>query len=352
MAINIDAVYKTVLSILNKEQRGYLTPDEFNKIAKQAQIQLLDISFAEYNSTLQLDAIGRTNLGYADAPSRVKEKIDAFYKSSSITLNGSTGVGTLPTDIYKLIDLSITNQTISLEQVDKHELSYMLSSPLTKPTTDYPVYYKTATTAGATEIVVEPAATDGDWKLGNLLCTYIKVPTDPRWGYTRNATYGTNVYDSNSYIASGLIVGTSDIGIIDSGNSGLFDGDQTIVLGSTSGVTTSGSGTGCNFTLTISSGAVTAVSIGSAGSGFAVDDTITISNTLGWVGADDLVLKLRSQDIYSTTTQGSTNFELHPQEETNLILAIMGMAGVVMKQADVTQLTSQIAQTNAQIKAQ
>jgi len=352
MAININTVYKTVLSVLNKEQRGYLTPDEFNKIARQAQLQLLDIAFAEYNKMLQLDTFGRTNLGYADAPSKIKEKIDSFYTSSSITLNTSTGLGTLPSDIYKLIDLSITNQTISLEQVDKHELSYMLSSPLTKPSADFPVYYKRATTSGATEILVEPAATDSAWTLGNILCTYIKVPTDPRFGYTRNATYGTNVYDSNPYIATGLVLGASDIGIIESGNTGLLDGDQTIIIGTTSGVTTSGSGTGASITLTISSGAVTAVVINIVGSGFAVDDTITISNTLSWLGADDLVLKLRSQDIYSTTTRGSTDFELHPQEETNLLLAVMGMAGVVMKQADITQLTSQIAQTNAQIKGQ
>jgi len=30
MAINVDNVYKTVLLILNQEQRGYITPDEFN----------------------------------------------------------------------------------------------------------------------------------------------------------------------------------------------------------------------------------------------------------------------------------------------------------------------------------
>ena len=31
MAINVDTVYKTVLLILNQQQRGYMTPDEFNK---------------------------------------------------------------------------------------------------------------------------------------------------------------------------------------------------------------------------------------------------------------------------------------------------------------------------------
>ena len=33
MAVSVDTVYKTVLYILNKEQRGYITPDEFNNLA-------------------------------------------------------------------------------------------------------------------------------------------------------------------------------------------------------------------------------------------------------------------------------------------------------------------------------
>ena len=39
MAIDINTVYKTVLLILNKEERGYVTPDEFNKIANQVQLE-------------------------------------------------------------------------------------------------------------------------------------------------------------------------------------------------------------------------------------------------------------------------------------------------------------------------
>ena len=42
MAINVNQVYKTVLSILNKEQRGYITPDEFNKLATQVQLEMFE----------------------------------------------------------------------------------------------------------------------------------------------------------------------------------------------------------------------------------------------------------------------------------------------------------------------
>ena len=48
MAINVNKVYKSVLSILNKEQRGYLTPAEFNNLARQAQLELVDKLFYQY----------------------------------------------------------------------------------------------------------------------------------------------------------------------------------------------------------------------------------------------------------------------------------------------------------------
>ena len=42
MAINVNTVYKTVLLILNQQQRGYMTPDEFNKVATQVQLNIFE----------------------------------------------------------------------------------------------------------------------------------------------------------------------------------------------------------------------------------------------------------------------------------------------------------------------
>ncbi len=39
MAVNVNTVYQTVLYILNKEQRGYAPPDEFNSIGAQVQLE-------------------------------------------------------------------------------------------------------------------------------------------------------------------------------------------------------------------------------------------------------------------------------------------------------------------------
>ena len=49
MAISIDTVYQRVQSILNKENRGYLTPQEFNLFANQAQLEIFEQYFFELN---------------------------------------------------------------------------------------------------------------------------------------------------------------------------------------------------------------------------------------------------------------------------------------------------------------
>ena len=45
----IDSVRKTVLSILNKNNYGYISPADFNLYAKQAQLDIFDDYFYDYN---------------------------------------------------------------------------------------------------------------------------------------------------------------------------------------------------------------------------------------------------------------------------------------------------------------
>ena len=40
MAVNIDTVYQRVLAVANKEQRGYITPQEYNLYANQVQMDI------------------------------------------------------------------------------------------------------------------------------------------------------------------------------------------------------------------------------------------------------------------------------------------------------------------------
>ena len=186
MAISVDKVYKTVLSILNKESRGFITPDEFERIGSQVQLDILDQNFHDYNKAVVKAASGRAVEDYGNIPEKIQHKIDPFYKANDLTL--SNGKVTIPSDLYKTINISITNKTIQLEKVNKSKLSYLLSSPLAKPTSSFPVYYQTNT-----EIITNPTLT------GSISIEYIKVPEDVNWNHTVGSS-GQLTYNSSSSV--------------------------------------------------------------------------------------------------------------------------------------------------------
>ena len=63
MAVSIDTVYQRVLAILNKEQRGYLTPEEYNLFANQAQMDIFEQYFYDIN---QFSRMPGNDTEYAD----------------------------------------------------------------------------------------------------------------------------------------------------------------------------------------------------------------------------------------------------------------------------------------------
>ena len=182
MAISVDNVYTKVLSILNKESRGFLTPGEFNKIASQVQLDLLDKAFYDYNRAIVRQSAGRGGQGYADIPRKIQDKIDPFYATSSISL--TSGVGTLPT-FYNIINISADSRLTDVERIEKSKLSFLLSSPLTAPSTTFPIYYITGGT-----ITVNPSS------LSTVQMDYVSVPADPNWGHTTDSTTGALTFDN------------------------------------------------------------------------------------------------------------------------------------------------------------
>jgi hypothetical protein len=85
MAINVDTVYKTVLLILNKEQRGYMTPDEFNKTATQVQLEIFESYFDDLNQQLR---VPDNDSEYADRQKNLQEKLAVFHSEGTCTYVG------------------------------------------------------------------------------------------------------------------------------------------------------------------------------------------------------------------------------------------------------------------------
>ena len=52
--VNVDTVYQRVLALANKEQRGYITPQEFNLFANQAQMDIFEQYFYDLNQFRRL----------------------------------------------------------------------------------------------------------------------------------------------------------------------------------------------------------------------------------------------------------------------------------------------------------
>ncbi len=91
MAINVNTVYTTVLSVLNKEQRGYITPDEFNKLATQVQLEIFEKYFEDLNQQLR---VPQTNSEYANRQKNIDNCISIFKTIANPT---SVGIGNVLT---------------------------------------------------------------------------------------------------------------------------------------------------------------------------------------------------------------------------------------------------------------
>tara|TARA_R110000765_G_scaffold370822_2_gene461045 strand:- start:465 stop:1424 length:960 start_codon:yes stop_codon:yes gene_type:complete len=74
----IDSVRKTVLSILNKNNYGYITPADFNLYAKQAQLDIFDDYFYDYNYQINKENARASGTGYANIRKGYEEVIDGL----------------------------------------------------------------------------------------------------------------------------------------------------------------------------------------------------------------------------------------------------------------------------------
>ena len=190
MAVNVDTVYKTVLLILNKEQRGYITPAEFNKVCEQVQLEIFENYFEDLNQQLR---IPENDSEYANRVKNVDEQIDIFKKTGNATFNA--GYFYLPSDLHRLGTV-IYNDATEVQRLQRNEFLLISKSPLTAPTTQYPVYILEGNVFIAAlhdKIFVHPSTIQSD-----ISVSYVIKPIAPVWGYTVDGATGGYVYSSGT----------------------------------------------------------------------------------------------------------------------------------------------------------
>ena len=115
MAIGIDRVYRTVLSIANKEQGGFITPDNIAKIGGQVQLSILEDNIAEYRNLIVQKSNYRHANNYGDLVRLYEEKLDSFFRSSTET--AASNIVSLPSK-----SLIADCQTLGVDDRDSKNL--------------------------------------------------------------------------------------------------------------------------------------------------------------------------------------------------------------------------------------
>ena len=74
----INSVRNTVFSVLNKNNYGYISPQDFNLFAKQAQLEIFEDYFTDYNTAINKENARVSGTEYANATKGIEESIDTF----------------------------------------------------------------------------------------------------------------------------------------------------------------------------------------------------------------------------------------------------------------------------------
>ena len=302
MSVSVDTVYQRVLSILNKEQRGYVTPQEFNLFANQAQMDLFEQYFYDIN---QFGRMHGNDTEFSDMLNILNEKINLFEVTSAMTYAGN--YWSAPSDLYRIGTLIYNSAEV--ERINKNEFLYINASPLTKPTETRPVFVANAS---------------GYRVYGSLIVRSSNSTLNG--AVSSSATI--NISAANPSISIGNIVtGTGISGVVTV--AAINSNGTTITLSSAQSISNS---TVLTFTTPDPTQLITA--------GVACN-YIKRPATVQWAGT-----LVDGSSLQSSAN--SVDFELHDSEETELVIKILELAGISTRELQVYQIAAQEEAKNTQ----
>jgi hypothetical protein len=185
----INSVRNTVLSILNKNNYGYISPSDFNLYAKQAQMEVFEEYFSNYNKAINMENARMSGTSYADLRKTIEEAMETFITTSVLSqvatasnrfyLPSITTTGYDYFMINKILcyDASLPTRKFKgeAEKTSHSQITLLVNSNLTAPTEKYPAY-----TQEGSILTVYPDTIN----LPNEVdAVYFRYPKDPKWTY-------------------------------------------------------------------------------------------------------------------------------------------------------------------------
>lgn len=185
----INSVRNTVLSVLNKNNYGYISPSDFNLFAKQAQLEIFEEFFSEYNKIINMENARMSGTDYANLRKALEEAVETFIVTSTLTqVTPASNRFFLPSASTTGFDYFMINKILcydasgatrvfkgEAEKVTHSKITMLVNSNLTAPTELYPAY-----TQEGSSLTVYPATIN----LPNEVeANYFRYPKDPKWTY-------------------------------------------------------------------------------------------------------------------------------------------------------------------------
>jgi len=163
-----------------------MTPDEFNKVGTQVQLNI----FEKYEDDLnQQYRMPQNDTEYANRVKNIEQKLQFFQRTGATTYSAVNGNFALtPTDIYRLGSVYYNGEELT-QYSQRSEITQLLLSPLTKPTTDFPVYLYEQDLLYLYPTTIQSGIT----------ISYLKTPADINWGYSVG-TLGQFLYNAGTSV--------------------------------------------------------------------------------------------------------------------------------------------------------
>lgn len=281
MSINVDRVYQKVQAIANKEQRGYITPQEFQLLGDKATREIYEAYWHDRKTSARKNTTSPKEFDESDIIQtklnryvRIKRLEDIVGNQSTVkTIVGDGSSFSLPDNCYRL--QSVTIDTHVAERVSYPELMMMQTS-LLKPS---------ATLGNYVYIETETGSSSNGFQHGT------ENPSDPENPFTPGAA-----------VLKDFIIFPALRNL------------NTATDGEAAG--------GIGPTLGIPDNQLTQYSNG----------LITYYSTPGLIRWNYVVVN--GKPLYNKN--GSLDFDLDPSEEETLVNKILTLAGISMQRQDIT----------------
>tara|TARA_R110002167_G_scaffold110108_2_gene280386 strand:- start:146 stop:826 length:681 start_codon:yes stop_codon:yes gene_type:complete len=184
--MTIDDIFNLVQVFSNKEQRGSVTPGDFNLLAKKAQMEIIDGRLRAIEARVPYKSKGFQDIDIS--PSRAKQDLNPILtKSSALAYSGN--LFTLPADYIQILEV-MHNSTTPVDVVDDSTINYILRSTITSPSVDNPV----ALMYGD-KVEVFPSSIVAD-----ITVKFYDKPADPIWAYVSIGASNNPIHDSSNSV--------------------------------------------------------------------------------------------------------------------------------------------------------